>query len=276
MTPRTFHAMGTDWWIASDRPERLPLAEAFVRDVEARLSRFLEDSALARANREREATDPVLAEVVGLALELGRRTGGAFDPTMGLDLARLGYDRAFTGIGRPAVIGGRRTALAVRVEGDRVRLDGDGHLDLGGIAKGWTVDRVHDRLREGGAGWALVDGGGDLRGSGRDWPVGLGDDGVVTLRGDAVATSSVRVRAWVGADEARRHHVLDPATGLPSAGALTDAVVRAADATTADALATALLAAPERVLPRLAGLGARAMARDDEGRWWSTPDWSES
>lgn len=279
---RAFRAMSTSWWIACDRPDLLRAAEARVHATEARLSRFRADSALSRLNRARAVVDPLLAEVTRAALRLRAQTDGAFTPTLGARLAGLGYDRSFdllpvrtTAVPPPddRPIDPLHDPLQVEVEGERVRLHGPGDLDLGGVAKGWTVDHVLEALREGGAGRALVDGGGDLRGFGRRWPVGVGDDLVASVEEEAVATSSTRRRRWRGARGEDLHHLLDPRTGAPARSSVDTATVVAPDAATADALATAVVVDPGRVLPLLPGLGARAAVRGLDGRWWTTPGW---
>jgi thiamine biosynthesis lipoprotein len=272
MTGRSFRAMDTPWWIRCDVPELLAPAEALVRQVEARLSRFQPDSALSRLNLRRTLEDPWLAEVVQAALRLRERTGGAFDPTLGARLAELGYDRTFAAIGQaaPAPAAYRHLPLGVHVDGDRVSLDGLGSLDLGGIGKGWTVDHVRHWLLAAGAREVLVDGGGDIRGAGRPWSIGVADGLVVDAGVQAVATSSNSRRRWKNTAGAELHHLLDPRTGLPADSALDTATVVAADAMTADALATAVLVAPEQVLPLLPALGASAIVRGRDGRWWST------
>jgi thiamine biosynthesis lipoprotein len=266
--------MGTAWWIAADREDLLPAAEDLVHALEARLTRFSPGSALARLNRERRSDDPLVRALLAEALRLRDATGGAFDPTLGRDLADLGYDRSFDAIGSPAPrplapAGERRVAL----DAAGVTLHGAFDVDLGGIAKGWAVDRVHDWLMAGGASRALVDGGGDLRAAGGGWPVGLEDGGAVDLADGAIATSSTRVRRWRGKDGATRHHVIDPRTRAPAASAVEVATVLAPTATLADVLATALIVDPAGVLPRLAGLGARAMIGDADGRWWVSDGW---
>lgn len=270
-----FAAMGTDWWIHSDRPDLHADAIATVRGLEARLSRFLAGSAVCRLRADGAVTDAALARVVEAALALSASTDGAFSILLGRELADLGYDRTFGAIsgGLP---GRRASATEVRVDGDRVIVAATGEpawVDVGGIAKGWTVDHVHDRLRGAGATWALVDGGGDLRGSGRPWPIGVGEAHDVTLRDEAVATSSALGRRWRGADGVDHHHILDPRTGASAAGPIVVATVRAPRATTADALATALIADPRRTLPRLWAHGATAWMRDRDGNTWTTPDW---
>lgn len=273
----SFRAMGTEWWIGCDRPELVPEAELLVQDMEARLSRFRADSALSELNRERWAVDPFLAQVATAAVRMQQLTAEAFDPTLGAQLACLGYDRDWEEIDRSrevASVSQPTGGLMIRVRGHQVRLEGPGHLDLGGIAKGWTIDLVHDDLLRRGATRVLVDGGGDMRGTG-GWMVGVGRDRAVRLDG-GLATSSTRQRTWLGPAGQRFHHLLDPATGTSSASPVVEATVQAADATTADALATALIVAPEATLACLQGLGASAWISDREGREWITPDWKEA
>ncbi len=276
MKPHTFHAMGTEWsLVAANADDLLRDAEGLVRWLELRLSRFNPDSALSALNRDRRSADPLLGQLVRVALTWRTRTLGLLDPTLGGTLASLGYARSFEEVdGRPSAPVDARPS--VTLEGEEILLHGDGELDLGGIAKGWAVDQVARRLVLRGVRYALVDGGGDLRAIGGPWSVGVGDDDAIVLRGDAVATSSTLRRAWRAADGTPMHHVLDPRTGRPSVSAITTSVVRASDATTADALATALLIDPEKILPLLPSFGASARVADAEGVWWTTTDWEQA
>jgi thiamine biosynthesis lipoprotein len=275
-----FVAMGTDWSIlgeglALDAMER---AEALVRNIEARLSRFLPDSALSRLNRERQMRDAQLAKLLRVAMRFRQTTLGAFDPTLGSQLATLGYDRTYSAVCAPVV--DQRSAIAadfrVVIDGQHVSLEGSGEVDLGGIAKGWTVDRVVAQLRATGAESVLVDGGGDIGVHGAAWPIGVGEDLSVTLRDGAVATSSTLRRRWLSAQGDTLHHVLSPRTGLPSESSVDTVTVVARDATTADALATALLADPWTQVPRLAEHACEAALRVASGVWYTTAGWSEA
>lgn len=276
MNPHTFQAMGTEWaLIAANADGLLKDAERLVRSLEARLSRFDPRSALSALNRDRRHADPVLAEVVRVALTWRARTAGLLDPTLGGTLVALGYATTFDRVeGRPTAHADLRPR--VTLDGDEVCLHGDGSLDLGGIAKGWAVDQAARHLSSCGVRYALVDGGGDLRAIGGPWPVGVGTDDAIVLHGDAVATSSTLRRAWHASDGTALHHVLDPRTGRPSLSCVTTAIVRASDATTADALATSLLIDPEKILPLLPSFGASARVADAEGVWWTTTDWEQA
>lgn len=278
MTPcLSFAATGSQWWLTCDMPNLLVRAESMVRAAERRLSRFLPDSSLSRLNRAREIEDPTLADVVRAALRMRDLTAGAFDATLGVRLRELGYAKTFPEIGVPHPAGGYQLgSLLVTTDQAYVRLEGMGELDLGGIAKGWIVDRVVDMLIEAGARSAVVDGGGDIRVLGGPWPIEFGSGRVVEIESEAIATSSIGRRRWRDSNARELHHILDPRTGDPVQPALDTVTIRAKEAAVADALATAALADAQRVFEVLPSLGAHAAARDGDGNWWTTRSWAEA
>jgi thiamine biosynthesis lipoprotein len=146
----------------------------------------------------------------------------------------------------------------VRVDRARstVALEPGYRLDLGGIAKGWTADRILKTLATFGP--ALVNAGGDIAASGAAWPVGLETaTGTLTLElGDGgLATSGRDRRRWTQ-DGRRRHHLIDPATAAPADGDLLTVTAAAGSASEAEVLATSLF---------LAGSVERAAAEADAG-----------
>lgn len=274
----TFRAMGTSWQLEASgcAPAALREAEALVHTAELRYSRFLPDSLLSRLNRDRRVEDRELAELVCQAIALRAATGGAFDPAVGAAVVAAGYDRSFELLAaRDAVPSPQNTARpAVPVHGDLVQLDGPGLLDLGGIAKGWTIDQVGALLARRGARSYCVDGGGDLLLGGahaheQDVELCTGGYRVGVTHG-ALASSSTLHRRWPTADGSA-HHIIDPQRGLPAAHTWVQASVLAADATTADALATALLADASATLPALSARGAEALLVASDGRCMITP-----
>ncbi|MEZ4461543.1 MAG: FAD:protein FMN transferase [bacterium] len=267
MNTHAFDAMGTQWCFMSERAADFDAAEQFVRRCEASFSRFSPYSALSELNRRRAIQDAQLTELVEVAMALHALTNGAFDPTLGDELSALGYDRTFAPeLNRGQV--SRRSNLLVKTAGDITELEGEGSLDLGGIAKGWTVDAVAMRLRQESGGGVLVDGGGDIRAIDGVWNIGVGDGREVILKNAGVATSSTLRRRWEGGT----HHIVDPDTGQSSAQTIDTATVVASDATLADALATAVIVNPQLLSdPRIPIQQAIVRARD--GQWWTTPNW---
>ena len=255
---RAFRSMGTDVLLALDLPPGETASAAF-DDAERELARlvaifnrFDPTSELRRLERDRAVVaSPELIEVVELALAARRTSAGRFDPTVLPSLRALGYAESIEHV-RGRMVGGeirahRPGAVSVSRELRAVALGTDVALDLGGIAKGWIVDRIAERL--GATAPALVDAGGDVSCTERPdhpWTVaidGLDDDTVIQLPvGGAIATSGIDRRRWRdprgGTD---RHHVVDPATGASADTDLVRVTVVAGSCAQAEVAATSML-----------------------------------
>lgn len=236
-------------------------ALAELHRVETLMTRFRATSDIGRANlaASREGV-PVSADtgaVVEAALEWAQLSDGAFDPALGsatrlwdvLERREPPPERSV------ARLAGRRLYRSVDVArrgpGAVVRFgDPDVQLDLGGIAKGFGIDRAVARLRELDIRHALVTVGGDLYAlgtspAGGPWSVGIRDphDGgrlAATLAAEdrAITTSGdyERYFDWRGR---RYHHLIDPRTAAPRRSAVHSVTVLGADCMNADAAATA-------------------------------------
>ena len=258
MERHEFRAMGTQIEVLLDIPSG-PAAEGAFRDVEREferiedaLSRFRSDSELSALNRRGTAkAGPDLLATTELALAARERTGGRFDPTVHDALVEAGYDRSFERVPAdgPSSNGNGTHACGGPVEIDRftrtIRLAAGVHLDLGGIGKGYAVDRAVDRLSK--LGPCLVNAGGDVAMRGRRWPVGVETaNGFVTLElvNGALATSGRDRRRW-RRDGEERHHLIDPATSRPSTSDLLRVTVVGTSAAEAEILAKSLFLAGE-------------------------------
>jgi thiamine biosynthesis lipoprotein len=253
-----------------------PAVERTFHRAEAVLSRFCRQSELSRLNagagRPFQASS-LLYGAVAQAIAAAQMTGGLFDPTILPDLEAAGYDRSFELLGDGASAGtGRRGIVcgwqAVQLCPDTrtILLPAGAALDLGGIGKGWTVDRAVRRLSAF-AGYAL-DAGGDIRVGGRQadgspWTIGIEDPraperdiSVIELSDGAVATSTVARRRWLQ-DGRVRHHLIDPRTGRPAdTGVLSASVVSGSVAKSETLAKAALLLGPRcgvELLDRTAG-----------------------
>jgi thiamine biosynthesis lipoprotein len=206
------------------------------------------------------------------------------DPTLGAALRTAGYDDTIAALDRvePVAVAEHaarmrctparpaRHPVPVRVaHGDRrIRRTPGVRLDLGGIGKGLTADRlapVLARLDR----WT-IDIGGDVRVGGTrcDLPQTVHVlhplDGTAmadfALLGGAVATSAVTARAWRGPDGSPAHHLLDPSTGRPAWTGLLQATAVAASGVDAERLAKeALLRGPGEARVLLARHGGGAL-----------------
>lgn len=291
-----FRAMNTDVgvWLWSAGAEHAAIvrssftwAQDFFGRVEEELSRFRRASALSRLNQRAgcgpQAVPAVLWTVLGTALEAARDSGGFYDPTLCRAIERLGYDRSFERID-PAGAEHEEPPAPAFGAWQRVELDGATRavslpanvaLDLGGIAKGWTVDQVASALAPFGP--VLVDAGGDLRvaGVGHDepWPIAVQDPfeperdrALVRLRRGALATSSRGGRRWERGSQAL-HHVIDPRTGTSANSDLHAVTVYAPSATIADVAAkVALVLGSESAAAYLVSNDLSALLTRTDGR----------
>ncbi|MCB4825054.1 FAD:protein FMN transferase [Roseicella aerolata] len=240
---------------------------AEIERLEEEFSLFRPSSALSRLNRDGWLARPSLdlRRLLAEALRFGDLTGGAFDVTV-QPLWRL--HAAHAGDPPPAALAAALALVDYRdidIGPAELRLARSGMaVTLNGIAQGYITDRVAGLLRDAGLTDVLVDVG-ELRGLGRGpdghgWRVGLEhpaapDAGLAVGLADAAVATSCGRGSLFSAD-ARRHHILDPWTGL-SPPADRAASVVAADAMLADGLATALTLLP---LQQAAGLLRRAGA----------------
>jgi len=213
---------------------RLDRAEAWLRGFEARFSRFNPKSELSFLNAaagQPVRVSPRLFCLVSLALSLAARSGGLFDPTVLRELEEAGYNRSFEQIaGTHRALrrqrGPRSTTwrdVQTDLDSRTIALPEGSGIDLGGIAKGWAVDRLAAIIGSP----ALVNAGGDLFASGRPhdaeaWLVGVEDPlqperdlAVLAIRDRAVATSTSLRRRWFDGDR-WSHHLIDPRTSEPS------------------------------------------------------------
>ncbi len=242
-----------------DSPSEGTAAVASVMDemnrINALMSTYIEQSALSDVNA-RAATEPVavtqeLFDLLARALEFSALTDGAFDITY----ASVGYLYDYRRQIQPEQA--QREAAIAHIDYRLVSLDARRRevrfarqgvrVDLGGIAKGYAVERAAAGLRARGVRHAIVSAGGDSRiigdRRGRPWTVGVRDPrdarGIsvrLPLENEAVSTSGDYER-YFEADGVRHHHIINPATGT-SPSQVHSVTVIGPDATMTDALST--------------------------------------
>ncbi len=270
--------------------EARAVIDAELAAIDLAASRFRDDSELVRLNRasgEPTVVSTLLVELLQVALDAARDTDGAVDPTLGVSLREVGYDRTFREITSdgPAI----RVTMQRPADWSMVELDGDHgtvripewvELDLGATAKAYAADRAAAAaFRATGTG-VLLGLGGDIAVAGpaprRGWPILITDDSnnpldtpgpVVTLHHGGLATSSTSARRWRRGGHTV-HHVLDPWTGRSATGPYRTVSVAADTCLQANVAATATIVLGERDPHWLArqGLAARVVLDDGSVR----------
>ena len=225
--------------------------------IDRLMSTYKDDSEISKINREAAAAPVVSGEelfsLISRSLEISVLTDGAFDITY----ESVGQHYDFREHQRPddLTVESELENINFRFvqlddEARTVRFGQDGvRINLGGIAKGYVVERGVSILREKGIKNAIVTAGGDSRllgdRRGRPWMVGIRDprkEGEVAitlpLQDEAISTSGDYER-FFDEDGVRYHHIIHPGTGTPASG-VHSATVFGPDAVTTDALSTSV------------------------------------
>jgi FAD:protein FMN transferase len=235
--------------------QALDAAFAELELVEQVMSLYRPDSQVCRLNRDRalERPHPYLLEVLAMAEQTSRGSGGAFDITVQPLWTLFAACQTQGRLPTDEEVASARASVdwqAVEVTSGHVRLRAPAtSITLNGIAQGFAADRAIAVLRDHGVGQALVNSGevGSLgrKSHGQDWTVGIQHprepDAFVSLaklRGRSLATSGDYETAF--SQDFSKHHIFDPRTG-DSPSELASVSIVAPTATQADALSTAAM-----------------------------------
>jgi thiamine biosynthesis lipoprotein len=240
---------------------------AQMRHIDETMSTYKPTSEVSQVN-DRAAAGPMpitqeLFDLLTTAKEYSVITDGAFDITY----ASVGYLYDFRKHVRPTE--GQIDKALPAIDYRHVLLDAQNRtvqfsqqgvrIDLGGIAKGYAVDRGIDALKARGITRAFVSAGGDSRiigdRFGKPWIVGIRDptkgEGSVIARiplVDAAISTSGDYERYFDEDGVRYHHIIDPHTGH-SASKVRSATVIGPYATRTDGLSkTAFVLGPQKAM----------------------------
>jgi thiamine biosynthesis lipoprotein len=264
-----FRAMGSQFnvWLETqaDGATVLRQVPGWVEAIEARLTRFRPESELSRLNarsgRWVSVSDTLLQAVLA-ARHAAWLTEGLCNPLVLPALVAAGYERSFAemqheglndsrAVPAPAVVPDWH-GIAIKPKHHLIRLPAGAQIDLGGTGKGWSAQRIADRLAAYGP--CLVDAGGDLVARGKPqgsagWRIEVAEPGQpddapavssILVSDAAVATSGIDYRRWMRGGKPQ-HHLIDPRTGQPAVTDVLAATVIDTSATLAEAYAKALV-----------------------------------
>ena len=265
--------------------EAIDAVMAEMHRTDALMSTYKPESQLSQVNAhayERPVqVDADIIDVVQKSLEYSRLSDGVFDVTY----ASVGYLYDYRKHQHPtdaqiaaALPGVDYRQVLIDPEARTIRFLKPGmRIDLGGIAKGWAVDRGIEILRQRGIQHAMVNAGGDtaLLGDrlGKPWVVGIRDPrkaGAVVaripLQDEAISTSGDYER-YFEENGKRYHHIIVPGTGK-SPDAVRSVTVIGANATRTDGLTkTVFILGVERGMAFIRKLGdVEAVIVDRDGQ----------
>lgn len=288
----------TLWLDDGDDPEGLKAKRALaavmaeMHRIDQQYSPFIASSELSRVNQlagKASAQHPLpisaeLASIIAKADHYSRLSSGAFDITFA-SLARY-YDYR-KGLQPSAA---QFKELLPQINYTFIHLDSKAntvyfdhpkvYIDLGGIAKGFAVDRAADILQKMGVVHANISAGGDSRVMGdkfgKPWLVGIRnpraqDKNAVAitlpLENCAISTSGDYERFFIDKDGQRVHHIINPRTGKSAQGLISVSVIGPLGFDTDPLTKTLFILGPEKGLALINSLpGFDAVVITDTGK----------
>ncbi len=233
------------------------LNESFnlVKNLESRLSIFKEESEISILNKYKKyKVSPEVFEVIKKAIYVSEITEGAFDitckPIIDLYKAKSKLNEIPSKKEIEEVL--KKVGWEkIKIKGDLILLPDGMEIDLGGIAKGYIVDKVAEFLKSNGVKNGIINAGGDIYCWGtnpekKKWKIGIEnpfeeekiiESFEITDRG--IATSG-NYKRYLKIKNKKIGHIVNPKTGLPAEKIPVSVTVIAPDCTTADGLATGI------------------------------------
>jgi len=243
--------------------------DRILNEVNRQMSTYRKDSEISALNLAKAGVvihvSDDFSEVLQKAFDISKKSGGAFDITVGPLINLWGFGPPGSAFEVPDSIDIARLKQYVGHQNvifdsnfKTIMKNADSvYIDLSAIAKGFGVDKVCDYLNRKGFKDYLVEIGGEVRASGKNqkgefWQIGISQPDnsgeireIIALPNLAVATSG-DYRNYFEIEGVRYSHTIDPITGYPVSHNLVGITVIDKDCALADGWATALnLLGPE-------------------------------
>lgn len=256
---RQFFAMDTVMSLTAYGERGEEAVEAAVQEVErldALLSTGIAESEVSRINASGEGdlsedTEKILSE----GLTIWKQTGGLFDVTIYPLMQLWGFPTGNYHVPTKEELKQTMSLVdssKVILDGNHVTLGEKQKMDLGGIAKGYTSNRIMEIFQKYGVTSAMVSLGGNVQTLGKkpdgaDWQVGIQNPD--NVQGDLLGAVAVQDQAVITSGGYERYfeengqtyiHILDPRTGCPAESGLTSVTIVSSNGMLADALSTSL------------------------------------
>lgn len=241
--------MGTIWNVevvdhgrTAQARQAIDLAYKELSRIEDLMSEWKPESPIsqidAAAGKHAVEVPAELRELLERSIHYSEITEGTFDVTWRGMGNIWHFDDSFAVPSKAAVEKARKNIdyRKIHIEGNSVYIPAGTNIGLGGIAKGYAIDRAAAVLKQAGFADSMVDGGGDVLVSGtkngQPWHLGIQDPrrehgevlGVASVSNVALVTSGDYERFRI-VDGVRYHHIIDPRTGWPATAAISVSVM---------------------------------------------------
>jgi len=269
----TFEALATKWWIkVYDNYEQIDQIftqiEALANEFEKSYSRFLDDSYVSKLNRDKKLQNfpKELFEILIYSEDIRQKSNGLFNVAVGGILENLGYDKSYSFSlkqGIKSIHVSENSSFEVLNE-SIIQIKSGVKVDLGGIGKGWLIDKIAKFLTDSNIKYFSINGGGDIYASTDfDNPISFVLEhpqdftqkiGSIAIKNQGIACSAPNRRMWKDQQTDQTfHHLIDIKNSNSTLGKLA-VFTQGKNATIADVMSTTLFVAKNSEVEALAKL----------------------
>ena len=239
---------------SDDRKADAVISDAFneIKRIDKLLSIYDSESSVCKINNSCDSIINIDEEIFGLIQKCDsfwKLSRGSFDISIGSVISTWGF-----GKDNPAIPNQEEITKALENSGweyvgfpdkNKLKKPGGVKFDFGSVAAGYAADKAVEVIAQSGITNALVNTGGEIRGIGDDWTIGIQHPRIagqilekLKLHGKAVATSG-DYEQYFEENGRRYHHIINPKNGFPASECQSVTVI-ADNNLTADALATGI------------------------------------
>ena len=241
--------------------------DQLLSNIDQSMSTYIPGSIISQLNQSEGAwvkVDDLFMRVLTTSMEVANATEGAFDPTIGsvVQLWGFGFDEIRGDINEISIQEALSRSGFERINVDSlensVRIPNGFSIDFNAIAQGFSVDTLALLLESKGIQNYMVELGGEVRARGYNakgdyWNIGIDRpinesatgieiQAIISLKNQSLATSGNYRKFWVDEQTGIKYaHTINPKTGRPAMNQLLSASIVHAEATMADAYATACM-----------------------------------
>jgi len=256
----TFQGIGTHWWIKifdnfdEDYFQQLKLQVNFcIKDFENLYSRFISTSFISRLNINKYLVNPSeeLISLLELGISTNKVTKGHFNLTVGKILENMGYDSEYSFQSKEEIY----VEDYIKIDKNNVVIGPNTKIDLGGIGKGFLINKLKLFLEKAGVRYYFINGGGDIYATSNkgkpiefvlENPFNLSEIiGKINIKNQSIASSSSSRRKWIDLKNGvTRNHLVNMITKQN----ITDVVavyVQGNNSISADISSTAIFVSPK-------------------------------
>ncbi|MEI7603645.1 MAG: FAD:protein FMN transferase [bacterium] len=215
-----FNGIGTTWFVEFFENVDEAIIEnvkLMVQDFENKYSRFISTSEVSILNDQKFLNNPSedFIKMIAIGEKARALTSGVFDLSIGGILEDMGYDSEKTFIPKKTK---RYKTGSIHYDESKITIDSNVKIDLGGVGKGFLVDKVKDYLLNKNINYFQVNAGGDIYATsdncldiefGLENPFNLDESiGTIKIKNKSIASSSNSKRRWKY-DNQDFHHLVN-------------------------------------------------------------------